>query len=888
MSTVTMTETYDTQMMDYSGDIDMQMQGSSDTWFNNDSSMAEDGSMDESAQVDIGDVEIEMEADAGENVEFEMIDDVENVAAPDGGLVDVEVYDVSRVHSPAPMAPDLPDAIFHDANVEEPSGMFGENPTVPSTMSLADNQDTNSTVNCRRSSQDPRLSPQAEGASPSLVQKPQDAPGSAVSQLEILSAAENLGGSISSSIAASTAHDAHGDAVDAHEARVASADDPHNGVEASKVDPNPATVEIVASPEETSPQNVPQEQAEVAAELEAHARDRESVDPLLRASSVSALPSDLRETTESADGPSLSSAVNPQDVEEASVVPQDESSDMETHADITEPPAATGDYEASRAGQDDPHQISEGVYIDPPPAVLLALPAGSTPSECCLFNQPSSSSGTSSPAEEHDSAPADYLLFLHQRPVLYYEPLSDVFDALRREEHLTSIPELMTGELSLDAYDLQLVISEDNVFAREISLHDLNALHDGFGLAGPLRLRLSFSAPRFILRYHELREQLGRLNIEESAQPASEDTTDGLPNAPVTHQQVDEPHSLEQNDPEDPALQEHKGNEEPFTFHQASGSGETHEDQYLDETPQDREGTTGKTTTEGNFAGGDALQASSDPTTLLEDQTYQEEQTDSVSSATLDADAIHDDPDAEEDEELGGDYGAYEEYANANEDDDERFGEALPEELGGTVDVDDGLPPEYHSSTLIEPGDVVEGGEEPSLQGNGPQSLLHNQETSGHGEEEVPDVSGELEGEDFDAGQDNETSTHSNEPLSEDKSRSAYPSDRDDLVDPTEDPVVVTYTEEPPDVPEYPENEEHQDVEREEAANEDDETQWNEDLSDTDATWDADPDSGPLEDDHVVSHKHSKRSFDELEDDFSDDDEQSPTSSPESKRARKE
>lgn len=106
----------------------------------------------------------------------------------------------------------------------------------------------------------------------------------------------------------------------------------------------------------------------------------------------------------------------------------------------------------------DPHEISEGVYIDPPPPVLLDLPSSSDQPECCLFNVPTSRSGSHSPVEPHSAGA--YTVLLASRPTLYYERLSDVFQALREEERVSGVPELYEGELVLDAYDLQLAISE--------------------------------------------------------------------------------------------------------------------------------------------------------------------------------------------------------------------------------------------------------------------------------------------------------------------------------------------------------------------------------------------------------------------------------------------
>ncbi|KAI0317290.1 hypothetical protein OF83DRAFT_1032764, partial [Amylostereum chailletii] len=48
----------------------------------------------------------------------------------------------------------------------------------------------------------------------------------------------------------------------------------------------------------------------------------------------------------------------------------------------------------------------------------------------------------------------------------------------------------------------------DDIHAREVTLHDLNNLHDGLGLSGPLRIRLRCRTPRFIVKYNLLREQV--------------------------------------------------------------------------------------------------------------------------------------------------------------------------------------------------------------------------------------------------------------------------------------------------------------------------------------------------------------------------------------------
>ena len=119
---------------------------------------------------------------------------------------------------------------------------------------------------------------------------------------------------------------------------------------------------------------------------------------------------------------------------------------------------------ATTTHEEDPNEISEGVYIDPPSAVLLSLVTSEGQTEFTLFNQPHNSSGSQSPNEyASTSAAPDLALLLHQRPSLYYEPLSNVFDALRAEEVVYNVPEFADGELILDAYDLELKVAEVRV-----------------------------------------------------------------------------------------------------------------------------------------------------------------------------------------------------------------------------------------------------------------------------------------------------------------------------------------------------------------------------------------------------------------------------------------
>jgi hypothetical protein len=98
----------------------------------------------------------------------------------------------------------------------------------------------------------------------------------------------------------------------------------------------------------------------------------------------------------------------------------------------------------------DPHEISEGVYIDPPPPVLLSM----APAEDFHF------SFFNDATEWTQNNPSSPNVVLQQYPTLYYEPLSSVFEALRQDELAQSISNVIEAELILDAIDLELSILE--------------------------------------------------------------------------------------------------------------------------------------------------------------------------------------------------------------------------------------------------------------------------------------------------------------------------------------------------------------------------------------------------------------------------------------------
>ncbi len=53
------------------------------------------------------------------------------------------------------------------------------------------------------------------------------------------------------------------------------------------------------------------------------------------------------------------------------------------------------------------------------------------------------------------------------------------------------------------------------MYTHEVTLHELNVIHDGSDLNGPLRLRLKVFTPRFVARYTTLRDQIARLSVTD-------------------------------------------------------------------------------------------------------------------------------------------------------------------------------------------------------------------------------------------------------------------------------------------------------------------------------------------------------------------------------------
>ncbi|KAH7877853.1 uncharacterized protein C8R40DRAFT_1092734 [Lentinula edodes] len=459
----TVFEQYDTPMLDYHPDTDVQMHGNLDPWFHEEAHMESEDihlASTRSSDEDLVDAEIEMENyldEDSQNPEYEMLDEVEApsyfvVADPE----DIVVMDASHQSSvlrdstlESIALSELPSQSLASSVVEsaasplDPQNNVAAEPKVPSTESHFHSSDFDSVpVNGPSEPEEPITS----------------------TVLEEVISPEPLSAYIS--LEKPSTH-----------AEVSSTEATHVA--------NTITDSAVASNHDdilTKAAVLPAEEAKGSAQTEAEVIHHLPVDE---------------------------GVVDSTEVE-AGTVDQSESVISNVAGSVERPVEHVENEEESRVSELDPHEISEGVYIDPPPAVLLSFAFLDYP-DVCLFNQPSQYDPSSSTTE-----PTSCSVLLSDQPTLYYEPLSTVFEALRNDNELSSIADLSPVELVLDAYDLELTISEDNIFARETSIHDLNVLHDGLNFSGPLRLRLQSVNPRFIIRYRILQEQVMRLNLADA------------------------------------------------------------------------------------------------------------------------------------------------------------------------------------------------------------------------------------------------------------------------------------------------------------------------------------------------------------------------------------
>ncbi|KAF9052729.1 hypothetical protein BJ165DRAFT_1400142 [Panaeolus papilionaceus] len=461
-----MLESYDMQMHDYPTDIDIQMHpSSSDQWFHDEAKMEEDlpHRTDPSMKADQYDldktdfpIEVEMDSsldpDAHVN-EYEMLDGEFMHESGSTELVDVEVLDASLVHTPSVLPVEMhniepttaPQYSLHDVTI----------PSEPSSVSIPQILPDNTPLTTLPATADfkeddlPRL--EADSTSAKLPEP------YGISVAEVPSTPATI----------------------SHE-------------------PNPAissTEQEADNHAESLPQENPTEETTLNSEelqqhqLQAWSTQTGEMPPNPTPHAEDAQPEASSELVET------QSALQPEEEEEITYNDIPDSSHVQHDETEHAPPQSTGD----------PHEISEGVFIEPPPPVIMSLPQ--TDLHVTFF--------TSSEGEVQEGTP---VIFQHL-PTLYYEPLPTVFEALRQESIIHNLPGVDEAELVMDILSLQLRISEDNIYSRDMSLHDLNVLHDAAGLSGSLHISTTTSTPRFIVQYHRLQESIHRSNPEEPTNP---------------------------------------------------------------------------------------------------------------------------------------------------------------------------------------------------------------------------------------------------------------------------------------------------------------------------------------------------------------------------------
>ena len=141
---------------------------------------------------------------------------------------------------------------------------------------------------------------------------------------------------------------------------------------------------------------------------------------------------------------------------------------------------------------------------------------------------------------------------LHIDPGVFWEPLDSLFAALRVTDALGEFLEEGT-ELCLAFPDLELVLHEDNVYAREISLHDISQLALGFGYHGSLHVLVT-ETPRFISQYNALAMMMSGA-ADDDNEAAEDEWKDG---------QMDEEEAEEEGVDEDDQAEDGHVDEDEF------------------------------------------------------------------------------------------------------------------------------------------------------------------------------------------------------------------------------------------------------------------------------------------------------------------------------------
>ncbi|KXN90491.1 hypothetical protein AN958_04163 [Leucoagaricus sp. SymC.cos] len=499
----TIMDSYDAQMLDYQNDLDVQMHlSSSDPWLQDVIPMEDDahlafhqkGAMSDS----IPTIEVDMEAYVeDDHVEYEMVDDHQSHNPTPGELLDVDVLDASAVPSPLVSVTPLP--TISSAEPSQPQ---------PSTETPQSEHSTPAAPSAVEEHQRRVLSDSSELVTvPGLDTAQALDPTTDTRNETPLPLQEFIEPSTQSLSEEVTAHESTPQpTVRADEAL---------GEESHTVIPAIRTVDTERA--NSHPPDTDQPSAEPISHIfssEMLILHGNAAETFLATSEVAEhTTSEQTSSTDKVTGVDSQISHSGSSVEPSSEL----TGNVEVAAAEQAMPNVRSADHTTETSNEVSHEAHEEIHLDTPPPILLSIFSTDHP-ELCLFNKPSE------PLPDEDDTQERHILFQQAAPI-FYEPLVNAFEALRQDEYVSTVLEVNGNELALEAYELDLAITEDNYYGREISLHDIYALHTSANLAGPLRLRLYISGTRFIVRYHMLQEGLINLHVDES-EGSNHDGTD--------------------------------------------------------------------------------------------------------------------------------------------------------------------------------------------------------------------------------------------------------------------------------------------------------------------------------------------------------------------------
>ncbi|KDE02835.1 hypothetical protein MVLG_06626 [Microbotryum lychnidis-dioicae p1A1 Lamole] len=170
-----------------------------------------------------------------------------------------------------------------------------------------------------------------------------------------------------------------------------------------------------------------------------------------------------------------------------------------------------GDEAALQISEDDDAEeesVAEGETADAPPR---PAPPPLAPTVLLQFGEDRYTMFRAAPVVEDGQDAEDLPILFGERKDhhLYYEQIEALFEALH-----ASLPGLEStqAEYSLEIDGLGIVLQEDNVYTREVSLYDFHRLHSGCGLPGRMLVKLAeCEGPRFPTGFNALMQHIMRV-----------------------------------------------------------------------------------------------------------------------------------------------------------------------------------------------------------------------------------------------------------------------------------------------------------------------------------------------------------------------------------------